>query len=51
VLGAKGAKAMASAVRAVSERYAAIADRLDELVADKSSAPKACSRPLNVEEP
>jgi hypothetical protein len=37
VLGAKGTKAMAGAVRTLSQRYAAIADRLDELAAGEPS--------------
>jgi hypothetical protein len=51
VLGAKGTKAMASAVRAVSERYRLLADRLDQLAADKSSRPvTAKSGTCNTEE-
>lgn len=51
VLGAKTTAALSSAVRNLGQRYIAIADRLDELVAGGPSTPaKACSR-YNTERP
>jgi hypothetical protein len=52
MLGAKTTRVLSSAVRTLGERYTAIADRLDELVAaDPSRPPRACSGPSNVERP
>ncbi|HEY1244037.1 MAG TPA: hypothetical protein VGF29_04315 [Hyphomicrobiaceae bacterium] len=44
VLGAKTTAALSRAVRSLGQRYLAIADRLDELVAGgPSTPPRACS--------
>jgi hypothetical protein len=52
VLGAKTTAALSRAVRSLGERYIAIADRLDELVASATSAPdRACAGASYITEP